>query len=384
MDFKRVCLCFIIIFFVIIIPLKADAFTGLESLNEAENLTKYLQIIDQELQKYESGLSLAELWRQLISGEKNFDIDLIKSFLSAVFFTEAAASAGLLGRLIFLSVLSLLLTELTSSFSKAQVTVVARAVIFLALITQAVASFSICAAACRNAIDLISGFFYAALPLLTVLLAATGGGAAAAVLHPALLFTVGIFLHILSYVVFPLLYFSALLLPVSCLVPEFSLKKAAEFCKSLAMGLLKVGTTVFLAVLSMLGLGSAAASGLAVKAAKTAGGIFIPIVGKPLADAADSVLASALLIKNSLGMLSVAAILLLCAVPALKILIQALLFRLAGVLVEPLGDKQLAEALYGLGSSLMLFFAVLAISGLLFYFLLVIMIFAGNAAVMFR
>ena len=77
-------------------------------------------------------------------------------------------------------------------------------------------------------------------------------------------------------------------------------------------------------------------------------------------------------------------LLLLCIMPAVRILVYSLLFRLVGALVEPLGDSRLAGILSSMGGIVLLFFGIVAISGLFFFFIVSITIGMGNLVVAIR
>ena len=93
---------------------------------------------------------------------------------------------------------------------------------------------------------------------------------------------------------------------------------------------------------------------------------------------------TALILKNVLGLIGAIAILLVCALPAINILLQALVFRIAGALIQPLGEEQLAEVVTGLGNSMIMLFAALAISGLFAYFAVALVVGLGNITMMMR
>jgi len=162
------------------------------------------------------------------------------------------------------------------------------------------------------------------------------------------------------------------------------LDKMAALLKNIALGSMGIMATIFIAFLSFSGMAVASADGLAVKALKSASGAFIPMVGRSLADAFDSVMGTAILLKNGIGLVGAAAILLICAMPAVHILIQSLFFKLAGALMQPLGEEKLAEAVSGMGMSLTMLFAALAIIGLFAYFVLALMAGLGNITMMMR
>lgn len=150
------------------------------------------------------------------------------------------------------------------------------------------------------------------------------------------------------------------------------------------MGVMGIVSTVFIAFLGFTGMSTASWDGLAVKAIKSASGAFIPIVGRSLADAFDSVIGTALILKNVLGVVGAIAILFICALPAIQILLQALVFRIAGALIQPLGEEKLADAVTGLGNSMIMLFAALAVSGLFAYFALALVVGLGNITMMMR
>ena len=85
-----------------------------------------------------------------------------------------------------------------------------------------------------------------------------------------------------------------------------------------------------------------------------------------------------------MGFTGALALLLICGVPALRILVQALLFRLAGALAQPLGDESLAAALSGIGQSLTLLFAAVAVAGLFAIFALALTVALGSVTMMMR
>jgi len=222
------------------------------------------------------------------------------------------------------------------------------------------------------------------LPPLLILLAAVGAAGAAAMLSPALLGAVEILGQVMGNIIFPLIYLSAVLRLVDRLTSRFQVSRLADLFRDFSLGLMGLATTIFVAVLGFMGAATASSNGLTVKVAKTAASTFIPVVGRTLADVLDSVLATAMIMKNTLGILGVIAILLICAAPALKLLLQAWIFRLAGALVQPLGENQLSETLDMIGKSLILLFAALAICGLFAFFALGLLVGLGNLAMNMR
>jgi len=327
--------------------------------------------------------SLGGLWATVRQGGA-VDWRGLLSALPRLLIAELLHSGSLLAQLLILALLAVLLTLLKDSFAGEGVALLSRWVVYMLLIALAVLAAEPALSGAREAIDRLSDLMLALLPLMLPLLAAVGGVGTVSLISPLLLMALNLMMGVMRQFIFPLIYYAAVLRLLGDLAPRFKVSQVAALFKDLAIGTMSVLTTVFMAVLSLSGVASAASDGLAVKAAKTAGSAFIPVVGRTLADALDSVLATALLLKNGLGLVGAAAILLICAVPALKLLAQALLFRIAAALIQPLGDEGLAQAVGGLGNSLMLLFAAVAVSGLFAFFSLSLTVLLGNITMMMR
>ncbi len=380
-------LCFLILFF---LPSSAFAeessfygdilsITGQLDLTEID---EYVKTFDEELTS--SSNSLLDLWRQAKSGEISLSFKGVMQVLSNLFFNEVKTSGVLLAQLIVLAVISLLLNNLKSSFEKSNVALLSKSIVYLVLISIALYSFRIGVSTAQDAVENMSGFLYALMPVLLTLLTALGGVTSVSIFHPAMLGAVSIAINVIKTVILSLAYFYAALSVVGYITPRFQVDKLAKLCRDIAIGLLSIVMTVFMAFLGLAGLSGAAIDGLAIKAAKTATGIFVPIVGKYLSDITDTVLSTALVLKNSIGIAGIIILFVICAMPAIKLLAMVLMYRLTAALIQPMGDKNLADALQGLGSALMLLFAVVTMVGVLFFFVVSITIGMGNVAMMLR
>jgi stage III sporulation protein AE len=328
--------------------------------------------------------NLQNIWQDAKNGRLDLSWQKIFNALWHRLWHEVTESAALLVQLVVLAVASLLLVNFQEMFPKSSIAIIARAVVYLVLMTIALQSFLLVGDMVKNTVDNMSGFVYALLPTLLTLMVAMGGVSSVGIFHPALLGAIGINVNIIKVAVVPLAYFSAALVVVSYITPKFDLSKMAKLCQNMAVGIITLMLTLFTAFLGILGLTGAAIDGLTIKAAKSATGLFVPLVGKPLADAFDTVLSTALLIKNSVGVVGILVILIICALPIIKILVIAVIYRLAAALVQPLGDGALAEALHGLSNSLLVFFAVVAGLGLFFFFMLSITVGISDISMMMR
>ena len=357
---------------------------GLAEQIDMDDFTTQLAKLDDLLASKGSDLSLGQLFREMLSGNREFSLSEIWSTLGDMAFADLRQSGSMLGQLILLCLMAVLLTMLKNNFAGGEIAQISRWVVYLLLIGIAIAAFIPSMNKAAETVQTIRDFIYVLLPILVPLLASVGGLTTVSLINPALLFALSLLMSLMANVIFPMICFSAILRLCGGLTPRLSLGKMAALFKDVAMGMMGIISTVFIAFLGITGMATASWDGLAMKAVKSASGAFIPVVGRSLADALDSVLGTALILKNVLGVIGTIAILLICALPAIQILLQALVFRIAGALIQPLGEEKLADAVTGLGNSMILLFAALAVSGLFAYFALALVVGLGNITMMMR
>ena len=337
-----------------------------------------------EVGDYLGGLAevgaLHQLWESARNGEMVWDISLLWQVIRAVCFQELTAGFSIFSQLMVLSVFSLLVVHLGGR----EVAKLAQSVVWLALLGIVLQAFRLAGDSCSEAIQVMSGFVYALLPVLLTLLASLGAVSSVGVFNPVMLAAVSMALHVCRSFVLPLLHISGALTVGGNLSPNLSMAGLARLSRDVAMGVFGIMLTLFSAVLGLLGLTGSVVDGLGMKAVKSASGIFIPIVGRTIADVMDTVISTSLLLKNTIGVLGLMILLLICILPAVKILVLSLMFRLAAALAETLGDVRLAAAYNALGGVVTMFFAVTAAAGIFFFFVVSITIAMGNLTVAVR
>ncbi|GAB6929860.1 stage III sporulation protein AE [Paenibacillus sp. JCM 10914] len=324
------------------------------------------------------------LMDMLLPGGDGFSLQQVMSGLGKYVWHEVLYNGKLLATIVMLSIMSLILENLQNAFEKSTVSRVAYTICYMVVLVIAVNSFSVAIGYARGAITGMIDFMMAMLPLLFALMASMGNIITVSVAHPLVIFMVHTVGTLISTVVFPMLFFSALLHLVSSLSEKYKLTQLGNLLRGVAMGVLGVLLTVFLGVISVQGLTSSVSDGVTIRAAKYVTGNFVPVVGKMFADATDTVISASLLVKNSIGLAGVIIILFLCAFPAIKILTLALIYNLAAAVMQPLGDTPIATCLHTIGKTMLYVFASLAAVSMMFFLAITILLTAGNITVMMR
>ncbi len=324
-------------------------------------------------------------FRELLApgGEGISFSSLLRGFLQFFFF-EIMHNGKLLVSIVVLTVFSTVLQTVQSAFERTSISKIAYAICYLIIMIIAINSFSVAIGFARSAIESMIHFMTAMIPLLLTMLASVGQLATVSVMHPLIVFMIHTIGTLIYTFVFPLLFFSAVLHIVSSLSERYKVTQLANLMRTISIGALGIMLTAFLGVLTVQGATSSVTDGVTIRTAKYITGNFVPVVGKMFTDATDTVISASLLVKNAVGIAGVLILVMLCAFPAIKILALALIYNLAGAMMQPLGESPIVGSLQVIGKSLIYVFAALAAVGLMFFFALTIIITTGNIAVMMR
>ncbi|MCX7615103.1 MAG: stage III sporulation protein AE, partial [Clostridiales bacterium] len=164
---------------------------------------------------------------------------------------------------------------------------------------------------------------------------------------------------LINRVILPLVYAYIALIAANAALSNDLMKKTAGFIKWICSTSLKLLLTVFVAYISVSGAIAGSADAFAVKTLKVAVSGALPVVGSVLGDASESMLAGAGMLKNSIGVYGMIAILAMCFTPLITSGIHYLVYKAAAAISAPVCPKELGELMDGIGDSFGLAFGML-------------------------
>lgn len=221
-------------------------------------------------------------------------------------------------------------------------------------------------------------FSKALLPTLAAATAATGAITTATFQQVTTVFFVDLLLNLVDGLLLPMVYlYIGVLTAASCL-PGYQLEAIAEGLKKILTWILTTSLLIFTVYLSVVRVISGAADGAAVKLTKSVISSVVPVVGGIIAEASETVLTGASLLKNTIGIFGMLGILAVCAYPFLQLGIQYLLYKVTAFLAASVGTPVLCKLINGLAGA---FGLVLGMTGAC-ALLLLVSILSSVAAVM--
>lgn len=347
---------------------------------EGLNTDSLLQTIEQQMQDDLPSFSIRTVFEQLLNGEDGFDIALLVQQIADALWVSATMQLDLLGQLILLAIAFAVLRQLESSFSSGSVQKVS------GMVVQAVAVLLILQSGQQvlddgtRAVSRMAEIMMALLPVQLLLMAGLGNVKTAGLLQPSLLFVVQAAAFFFRTVLLPLITMELLLKLVNSFSDTYRLTSLAAFLRKVILTSISFFVMIFLALLSLQGIGGQAMDHLALRAVKYITGNAVPVVGGMLSGLLDTFISGGLVIRNAVGFIGLIVILVLTVLPALKILVLYFMYSFAAALLQPLGDSRMIALLEQAAGSFMLVFAVVALTGVLFFFMILIVLAASGTA----
>ncbi|MFA1821570.1 stage III sporulation protein AE [Virgibacillus oceani] len=321
---------------------------------------------------------------ELIKSNGGFSFQNLLLGLLEFIFHELILNGKLLGTLLMLTLFSVVLQTMHHALERSAVSRIAYYVVYIVLIFIALNSFYLAASYAQEAINTMSSFMIALLPLILGLMASFGNVLSVSFFHPIIIFLVNMSGILVSNVVLPLLFISALMLIVSSLSENYKITQLADLFKSVGLAVLGVFLTIFIGVTSVQGAVSAVQDGIAMRTAKFITGNFIPVIGRTLTDAADTILSASLLLKNAVGIVGLIIIIFFALFPAIKIFAIAIIYKIASAILQPIGGGPVITTLNTISTYILYILAALLAVSFMFFLSIVIIVAASNITVLLR
>ncbi|MBS3939144.1 MAG: stage III sporulation protein AE [Peptococcaceae bacterium] len=346
------------------------------------SMDEVLRSLEQEYAGFVPDLSITGIIEGLRGGEGQNSRQILAN-LSRFAFREVARQTSLLGRLLVLAILCALMKKLQDSLG-ANVGNIAYAVCFLVLVGVVLQSFSLLTQDVVDSVELMISLMYSLMPVLLSLLISLGAVGSAALLNPLIAATATTVSSIVATLVMPLLYFAGVLSLLNSFSDKLQVGKLSSLLKDVSIAIMGLSFTVFVGLSVVQGTAAGVADGIALRTAKYAVKNFVPVVGGLFADVFETVAGASLLLKNGIGIAGLLAVFILCAMPAIKVLVVVFIYRLAAAIIQPMGVNPVADALTNLAGILTVVAGALITVGIMFFILITVVIGTGNATLSIR
>lgn len=209
------------------------------------------------------------------------------------------------------------------------------------------------------------------LPAVTAAIAASGSPGGAAARQLAVMLFSDVLMSLINRLLLPLVYAYIAACTAYAAIGNEGLKRIASTLKWIVTSVLTAVMLAFVGYLTVSGVIAGTTDAITVKATKFTVSSMVPVVGGILSDAAETVLAGAGILKNSVGVFGMLVVLGMCIVPFLQLGIHYLIYKITAALSATVASPRVAGLIDGIGGA---FGLVLGMTGACALLLLVSMV----------
>ena len=380
-------------FIILFIVLSLFSLTSFVVLAEATDGEKQLeQTVEEQLEKLDlealeeyveslqffEGESLTERLIAYIKGAE-FDYDGFGRQLSSVLFAKVGDILPAFACITAITLLSGIISTLKSSSagqtSGEMIFLITYAAALIPLIGVLTEVFKL-STDTINAMQKQMGLVF---PVMLTLMSASGSVVSASVCRPAVAFFSASILSVIRSVVFPLTITIMVFSMAGKLTKDLKIGKFTAFFKSINKWIIGICISVFGIFFTLQGITAATYDGVVRRAAKYAIGNGIPIVGGFLSGGFDLAVAGGILIKNSLGSMSIFLMIAVLFEPLVLLISVNVLLRLVSAITQPFGESRISDFLGETAENLHYCTAGLLFTAFLYFLTIMIMIFSTEA-----
>lgn len=338
---------------------------------EMKKLQKNLDnVIDDEARELFPYHSPKQLMEELVKGNVREGIGTFPERILNFIIDEIKLNYTLLIKLVIIVFFSAMIKNLQGSFRESTVGELAYFSCYAAVVTMAALGFQSVIRYAGEVLDTIESITGFAIPAILALLISGGNIVSGSALQPVILFVIQGTVKIFRVVLLPLCFLSGVLYLANGLSTKIKISGMAGLLKQVVAWGLGGILTLYGSLVAVQGVAGAVIDGATAKTAKVAMNTFIPVAGKYMADAADTIINCALIIKNAAGAATMIVTLAACLAPILKIFIIIMMYRFAAAIIEPVAEERMFDCLTDISDCMKTMLGV--VGAALFMFLLAV------------
>lgn len=218
-------------------------------------------------------------------------------------------------------------------------------------------------------------------PILLTLMTAIGAGSSVAVYQPAVAVLSSGLVEIIVAIALPAFIFTVVLTIVGNLSEGVKLKQMSSFFSTATKWILSTSFFLFIAFLSIQGITASVYDGISIRTAKFAISKYVPIIGGYLSEGFNLIMAGSVLVKNAVGLSAVLMVIISILPTVVQLVVFSLSLKLAGAIIEPMGDTRISSLLSNISKSITLLIVIILAIAFLYFIFLILVVCTGNLAI---
>lgn len=309
--------------------------------------------------------SLKQAVLKLMKGEMPWNLDTLKELAVEAFLGEIDHYRKTAVYLLAIIIASSVFSNFITAFDKGQIADISYYTMYLLMITLLMKVFSSMSQIAQSAVSSVLTFMEAMLPVCIAALYLSSGSLTAAGFSQISLLAVAGVQWMLKSFLLPGVQIYVILLFINQLMKEDYLSKMADLIKTGILWCLKTVTAVLFGMQAIQCMMAPAVDQMKTSVVNKAVSA-IPGLGGAYETVTQTVLGSAVILKNAVGVAGVVALVFLELVPVVKLACGVLLYRALGAVAQPVTDKRVSECIDSVADGGEILLKIVLYAGVLF------------------
>ncbi|MFR2710561.1 stage III sporulation protein AE [Frisingicoccus sp.] len=354
--------------------------TGMTVLAAEDDTLDYRQIQEamDEMLPESVDISFSELVGRLVSGDVQGVVENLKDYLLDQLFYEIKSNKAMLVQMLGIVFISAVFTNFSMAFSKTFVAETGFYLTYMVLFSLLLTSFMTAGQMAAELMGNMLKFMSALVPVFCLSVTLTGNIQTGIWYQQAMVTGITLTEWLVSRFILTLIHMYVLISLVNQLSKEDSLSKCADLMKTIAEWSLKTVLGVILGLNFIQSLIMPAfdslKNGWAARVTSA-----VPGVGDAMGAAMQTVIGSAVLIKNGVGTAGLIVLAVLFLIPTVKLAAIVLMYQVTQAIVQPVADKRMLACLHSVAEGVLLLLKVQGTVFILFFLSMAMMTAASGA-----
>ncbi len=359
-----------------------DVEETIKEQQETFGINSFIENAKEYTGEFFEDIDISSILDSAISGD--VDNSTIYQKILNLFGDELKTGIKTLLSILIIIIIHSILKSISENLENDTISTIIYYVQYIAIVTIIMSNFTDIVQMVRDTANNLVGFMNCLVPILLSLMIYTGSITTSSILEPIILFMINFIGNLIETIFIPLTLIIAVICIVSKISDKVQIEKLAKFMKSSMVWVLGIILTIFVGVLSIEGTLSSSVDGITAKTAKAVVSSAVPIVGKILGDAVDTVLGCGIVLKNAVGFVGVIVIIGICIMPIIKLGILTICYKLASSVCEPIADGKIVSLLEQIGDIFKILLAILSAISFMVIIGTTLVIKISNSGMMYR
>ena len=320
--------------------------------------------------------NIKEKIQSIINGEQAVDYATILEVLLQVLLQISIQYVPMFARIVGIGIIASLLGQIKSKFNEKSTSDIVHFVCFCLIVIVMATSIKRLITSTTSTIGSMENIINIVFPIILTLMTGIGAVSSVGVFRPVLALMSNLVSTIIFKAVVPIFVFSFVLNIIGHLSNNIKLDKFNSFLSSLFKWLIGISFTIFFAVISIQGISAGSFDSVSLRTAKFTISSYVPVMGGYLSQGMDLILASGVLIKNSVGLVGILIIISSIFAPILEIVVFSLMLKAVSAVLQPLNNNRITSFLHSTSKNITMLSTCIIVVGFM-YFLSIGMCMAG-------